>query len=224
MHSWQKCWQRLCRSWSDLKLLLLQSREIPGSAFLIFSCKMRSDRLYSQQKPRGLSRAVCIQKGKLMTEQFKAPATPAERVRDELLGALVGLARATTSEPKTDDTDEVLNTGLRLLAQPDVPEEKLQRMLSIVHTEKHRVAPNCAACAMPCGNTKDYDLTRLRSAAPAVRQRKLRLLQAVFRLAAQHPDADVQLAIYRGLFAFSEDWDEELLDPVIAQTEKLCRR
>ena len=24
--------------------------------------------------------------------------------------------------------------------------------------------------------------------------------------------------------AFSEDWDEELLDPVIAQTEKLCRR
>ena len=66
--------------------------------------------------------------------------------------------------------------------------------------------------------------TRLRSAAPAVRQRKLRLLQAVFRLAAQHPDADVQLAIYRGLFAFSEDWDEELLDPVIAQTEKLCRQ
>ena len=31
-------------------------------------------------------------------------------------------------------------------------------------------------------------------------------------------------AIYRGLFAFSEDWDEELLDPVIAQTEKLFRR
>ena len=97
-------------------------------------------------------------------------------------------------------------------------------MLDITRAEKHAVAPNCATCAMPCGNTKDYDLTRLRNAAPAVRQRKLRLLQAVFRLAAQHPDADVQLAIYRGLFAFSEDWDEELLDPVIAQTEKLCRR
>lgn len=102
--------------------------------------------------------------------------------------------------------------------------ETLQRMLDITRAEKHAVAPNCATCAMPCGNTKDYDLTQLRSAAPAVRQRKLRLLQAVFRLAAQHPDTDVQLAIYRGLFAFSEDWDEELLDPVIAQTEKLCRR
>ena len=120
-----------------------------------------------------------------MTEQFKAPATPAERVRDELLGALVGLARATTSEPKTDDTDEVLNAGLRLLAQPDVPEEKLQRMLSIVHTEKHRVAPNCAACAMPCGNTNDYDLARLWNAPQDVRALKLRMLAAAIRLAQQ---------------------------------------
>ena len=157
-----------------------------------------------------------------MPELLKAPVTPAQQARDALLGALVGLARATTSEPKTDDTDEVLNAGLRLAAQPDAPEEKLHRMLETVRTEKHRVAPGCAFCAMPCGNTKDYDLTRLRSAAPAVRQRKLRLLQAVFCLAAQHPDADVQLAIYRGLFAFSEDWDEELLAPVVKRAEDCC--
>ena len=156
-----------------------------------------------------------------MTDYLRTPDAPADTLRDTLLGALVGLARSTSSEPKTENTDAVLNAGLRLAAQP---EEKLHRMLETVRTEKHRVAPGCASCAMPCGNTKDYDLTRLRSAAPAVRQRKLRLLQAVFCLAAQHPDADVQLAIYRGLFAFSEDWDEELLDPVIAQTEKLCRR
>ena len=155
-----------------------------------------------------------------MTDYLRTPDTPADTLRDTLLGALVGLARSTSSEPKTENTDAVLNAGLR----PDAPAETLQRMLDITRAEKHAVAPNCATCAMPCGNTKDYDLTRLRSAAPAVRQRKLRLLQAVFRLAAQHPDADVQLAIYRGLFAFSEDWDEELLDPVIAQTENLCRR
>ena len=176
---------------------------------------MLSDRLYSQQKLRGLSRAVCIQKGKLMTEQFKAPATPAERVRDELLGALVGLARATTSEPKTDDTDEVLNAGLRLLAQPDVPEEKLQRMLSIVHTEKHRVAPNCAACAMPCGNTNDYDLARLWNAPQDVRALKLRMLAAA---------SDKQTAVYRVLFTLAEDWDEALLLPAAQQAEELCGR
>ncbi|MFQ9499871.1 MAG: hypothetical protein ACLR0Q_01130 [Faecalibacterium sp.] len=96
-----------------------------------------------------------------MPELLKAPVTPAQQARDTLLGALVGLARATTNEPKTDDTDEVLNAGLRLAAQPDAPEERLQRMLAIVQTEKHRVAPGCATCAMPCGNTNDYDLARL---------------------------------------------------------------
>ena len=85
----------------------------------------------------------------------RQPVTPAQQARDALLGALVGLARATTSEPKTDDTDEVLNAGLRLAAQPDAPEERLQRMLAIVQTEKHRVAPGCATGAMPCGNTND---------------------------------------------------------------------
>ena len=83
-----------------------------------------------------------------MSELLKAPVTPAQQARDALLGALVGLARATTSEPKTDDTDEVLNAGLRLAAQPDAPEERLQRMLAIVQTEKHRVAP--AAPPVPC--------------------------------------------------------------------------
>ena len=101
-----------------------------------------------------------------MTDYLRTPDTPAGTLRDTLLGALVGLARSTSSEPKTENTDAVLNAGLRLAAQPDAPAETLQRMLDITRAEKHAVAPNCATCAMPCGNTKDYDLTRLRSAAP----------------------------------------------------------
>ena len=100
-----------------------------------------------------------------MTDYLRTPDTPADTLRDTLLGALVGLARSTSSEPKTENTDAVLNAGLRLAAQPDAPAETLQRMLDITRAEKHAVAPNCATCAMPCGNTKDYDLTRLRSAA-----------------------------------------------------------
>ena len=118
-----------------------------------------------------------------MPELLKAPVTPAQQARDTLLGALVGLARATTSEPKTDDTDEVLNAGLRLAAQPDAPEERLQRMLAIVQTEKHRVAPGCATCAMPCGNTNDYDFVRLWAAPESIRTLKLQMLSAAFALA-----------------------------------------
>ena len=148
-----------------------------------------------------------------MPELLKAPVTPAQQARDALLGALVGLARATTNEPKTDDTDEVLNAGLRLAAQPDAPEERLQRMLAIVQTEKHRVAPGCATCAMPCGNTNDYDFVRLWAAPESIRTLKLQMLSAAFALAQKRPQGQAQAAVYQLLFTLAEDWDEELLTP-----------
>lgn len=164
------------------------------------------------------------QKGILMNHLLTAPETAAQRLRDALLGVLIGLARATTSEPKTVNTDEVLNAGLRLAAQPDAPAEKLQKMLDIARTEKQAVAPNCATCAMPCGNTADYDLTRLWHAPAALRTLKLRLLDALLTLAEQRPDADAQYVIYQGLFTLAEDWDESLLLPVVQRAEELCRK
>ena len=145
-----------------------------------------------------------------MSELLKAPVTPAQQARDALLGALVGLARATTSEPKTDDTDEVLNAGLRLAAQPDAPEERLQRMLAIVQTEKHR-------------NTNDYDFVRLWAAPESIRTLKLQMLSAAFALAQKRPQGQAQAAVYQLLFTLAEDWDEELLAPVVQRAKELCR-
>lgn len=54
-----------------------------------------------------------------MNQFLSAPVTDAQRQRDALLGALVGLARSTVNEPKTEDTDRVLTSGLRLAADPD---------------------------------------------------------------------------------------------------------
>ena len=158
-----------------------------------------------------------------MNNLFQAPCTPAEHLRDELLGALVGLARSTTNEPKTEDTDDVINAGLRLAAQNSSDEDKLCRMLQIVRTEKQRVAPNCATCAMPCGNTSDYDLAHLWSAPQELQLLKLRLLRAVCSLAQQHPGEAEQFSIYQGLFALAEDWDAALLIPVVQRAEELCR-
>ena len=88
-----------------------------------------------------------------MSTLLSSPVTAAQQQRDLLLGALVGLARSTVNEPKTEDTDRVLTSGLRLAADPDAAEDALRRMYSIVETEKHRVAPNCATCTMRCGTT-----------------------------------------------------------------------
>ena len=154
-----------------------------------------------------------------MNQFLSAPATDAQRQRDALLGALVGLARSTVNEPKTEDTDRVLTSGLRLAADPDAAEDALRRMYHIVETEKHRVAPNCATCTMRCGNTDNYDLDRLWAAPEDIRTLKLRLLAAVFRLAQGRPDARAQEVIDQALFVLAEDWDEELLAPVVKRAE-----
>lgn len=157
-----------------------------------------------------------------MNHTFSAPVTAAQRQRDTLLGALVGLARSTVNEPKTEDTDRVLAAGLRLAAAPEAAESALLRMTDIVEAEKHRVAPNCAACAMPCGNTSNYDLARLWGAPAEICALKVRLLSAVCVLAGQKTTAQIQREICDDLFVLAEDWDTELLLPIVTRAEGLC--
>lgn len=155
-----------------------------------------------------------------MQQLLDAPRTDAQRARDVLLGSLIGLARATVNEPKTEDTDRVLRAGLALAADPDAARERLARMDAIARTEKHRVAPNCASCTMRCGNTDDYDLARLWGAPEEIRLLKLRLLRAAFALAATNYDPAKQEIIDQVLFVLAEDWDEELLLHVLQRAER----
>ena len=150
-----------------------------------------------------------------MNHTFSAPVTAAQRQRDTLLGALVGLARSTVNEPKTEDTD-------RILADPEAAESALLRMTDTVEAEKHRVAPNCAACAMPCGNTSNYDLARLWGAPAEICALKVRLLSAVCVLAGQKTTAQIQKEICDDLFVLAEDWDTELLLSIVTRAEGLC--
>ena len=150
-----------------------------------------------------------------MNHTFSAPVTAAQRQRDTLLGALVGLARSTVNEPKTEDTDCIP-------ADPEAAEGALLRMTDIVEAEKHRVAPNCAACAMPCGNTSNYDLARLWGVPAEICALKVRLLSAVCVLAGQKTTAQIQKEICDDLFVLAEDWDAELLLSIVTRAEGLC--
>jgi len=159
-----------------------------------------------------------------MSFSFSAPVTAAQRQRDVLFGALVGLARSTFSEPKTEDTDRVLAAGLRLAADPDATEEALLRMTNIAAAEKFRVAPNCATCAMPCGNTNNYDLARLWNAPEKIRELKRLLLIAVCTLAQQDPTEEIRKEICDDLFILAEDWDAEQLSPIVQRAQAKALR
>ena len=70
---------------------------------------------------------------------------------------------------------------------------------------------------------QDHVLEEVLAAAPEdIRALKLRLLAAVFRLAQGRPDARAQEVIDQALFVLAEDWDEELLAPVVKRAEDYC--
>ena len=46
------------------------------------------------------------------------------------------------------------------------------------------MAPGCAVCAAPCGNTSDYDMRRIYEADEGIRKVKLQILEKLQKLAA----------------------------------------
>jgi hydroxylamine reductase len=109
---------------------------------------------------------------------------------ENVIGALIGLAGACNNNPKTAHTDALVLAALALpIRHPDASAEEWQEMLDAIHAEKHTISPNCAVCTMPCGNTSDYDMSRLQQVSDAVCTAKLDTIAALEQYAAKHCEA-----------------------------------
>lgn len=109
-------------------------------------------------------------------------------LRDELTGALIGLARTCASHPRTQSTDAALTAALRACALSD-DEATLQAHIDRIHAEKAAAAPDCATCMARCGNTDDYDMCALWTAEPDVRAAKALVLFSLRGMAARLSDS-----------------------------------
>ena len=147
-------------------------------------------------------------------------------LHDRLTGALIGLARATFGNTHpTEDTWRLLLRGLCAAAgneSMDAP--ALDALADEVCREKARLVPSCAHCASPCGRNDDYDMKKLRASSADVRALKTRILSAA-AAAAHAVRADEQKEetgrfAAKALFAVGEDWDAELLLPVVREAEQ----
>ncbi len=151
-----------------------------------------------------------------------------ESLRGCLVGALVGLARATDGTLMTAGTDQVILAGLALYHDGmGASEEDLQSMIQSIRQEKFRLVPNCVLCAFPCGRTSDYDVGVLLREPEEVRLLKERILGGLGRLAElavsqNHGGQGRPLdgVFYRALFAVGEDWGADLLGPVMEEVER----
>ena len=70
------------------------------------------------------------------------------------------------------------------LLRPDADAEAFRTIIEEIYAEKYTVAPGCAACQTPCGNTSDYDMNRIYDAETDIRDLKVQMLAAMKELAA----------------------------------------
>lgn len=132
-----------------------------------------------------------------------------------VVSALIGLAGACNNNPKTPQTDRLL---LEALAGEQAAEA--------VRAEKFAVAPDCAVCANPCGNTSDYDMERLYAADAEIRETKVRILETMRETAAillHRQQTEIDL-FYKALLYVGSDLDAATLHTLLEEMQAFQRK
>ncbi len=149
---------------------------------------------------------------------------------DRIIGALIGLAGACSNNPKTADTDRLVIRSLAFpLLCPEYDDGTLQKIVDDIHSEKNSIAPGCAVCTAPCGNTSDYDMRRIHEAGDAIRKVKLQILEKLQKLAAyaccNHESGIISYTdsgfFYKALSYVSYDMDEADLLGLLNEAESI---
>ena len=81
----------------------------------------------------------------------------------------------------------------------------------------------CETCAARCGNSDDYDLSKLYYAPDEIRELKLAILHkiqkmskdAIVKLRSGNLDEQTLIYFHKCLFVISEDWDTTQLSEVL---------
>lgn len=146
-------------------------------------------------------------------------AVVCDALRDKLVGALIGMARATDGNDAVNTgTWKILIEGLYAFgAGADCDADALREKIGQVQNEKQRLKPMCALCADPCGRTSDFDMRIVRSTEGSLQDTKLCLLSDLHELAAVAQKAlnwdeisdELGWLLARAVFSLGEDWDQE---------------
>ena len=107
--------------------------------------------------------------------------TDTAALRAELIGALVGMARAADPHPLSETGRAIAVEGLALSADANADPAALEAAIARAHAEKYALSPDCRACQHPCARTADFDLREL----DLIRDAEVRALREALRNALQ---------------------------------------
>ena len=122
---------------------------------------------------------------------------------DSIISALIGLVGAVSNNGKTEQTDSVIREAFLRLKDTDSEEEMVQK----IHAEKFSIAPDCATCLNPCGNTSDYDMAQFYAADAKVISAKRDLVETVCKKLGS--SENVPEDVYQGIAYLGYDLEPE---------------
>ena len=151
-------------------------------------------------------------------------------LQDELIGALIGLARASDGHEPATSTHKAMIEGLfTTLTNVNFNEETILSQIDTVRQERDALISGCYACASSGSRNDAYDMTRLWSEHEDIRSLKSLILFGLKGIAAYayhafvlgYSDEDVNSFFYEGLFAVGEDLDMEQLLPTVMKVGEI---
>ena len=149
-------------------------------------------------------------------------------MKDKLLGAVIGLARATENNEEliTEVTDSVLAEGLvATLSDSTYSDSELEEIYNRIMAEKQRIIPSCFTCAFPCGRTDNYNMQELYAMDTELRSLKTQLLTGIQTLANKpNRDAETNTYLYKALILFGIYWDEDGMIPILENLNKIMEK
>ena len=122
---------------------------------------------------------------------------------DSIISALIWLVGAVSNNGKTEQTDSVIREAFLCLTDTGSEEEMVQK----IHAEKFSIAPDCATCLNPCGNTSDYDMAQFYAADAKVISAKRDLVETVCKKLGS--SENVPEDVYQGIAYLGYDLEPE---------------
>ncbi len=138
---------------------------------------------------------------------------------EKIISALIGLVGAVSNNGKTAETDNVIKNAL--INIKDGKDE--DSVVDMIHKEKFTIAPDCATCLNPCGNTSDYDIEKLKNAPDDVRNAKLNLINALREMAVSLKNDVLPDDTYRGIAYLGYDLTVESYDEITDKIKSIFR-
>ena len=151
-----------------------------------------------------------------------------KKLQDELIGALIGLARATEGTSPTKEIYQTIIQGLTKYNAIDISDDEVRDLIQDVRSKKKLLVPECSKCQTPCGRNDEYDMQNMWNAKEDIRGLKISVLEKIHRIAMcmcsvgeTGTNGKINNTLSEALFMIGYAENTEMLLPTIKKIDEI---